>query len=182
MSLVTCRECGPQASTQAAICPHCGAPATPPSPGLPGRRIAAILGGVVAVSVLIAFAARSTRVELVPLAEAASATPAEPTHPTHYYTWHRGAFYGYELLQTEFAREHGAEPPAIRYTYGGRRDGVYHLRQFNGAYVDGVTCTAPCRDVHIVNAQIDKVIPLHRDTPLWAAVQDMLAGELQPER
>lgn len=100
----------------------------------------------------------------------------------HYYSWHRGNAYGYELVQTEFAREHTTEPPSISYWYEGRRDGVYHLRQFNGPYIDMISCTAPCTSVRIVNAQVDKTLTLRPGTALWAAVQDMLAGQLQPAR
>lgn len=108
------------------------------------------------------------------------AIPAGATD--HYYTWHRGNAYGYELEQTEFSREHTATPPSISYWYEGRKDGVYRLRQFNGPYIDMIRCTAPCTTVRIINAQVDKMLPLRPGTALWGAVQDMLAGKLEPVR
>lgn len=108
-----------------------------------------------------------------------SATAAPPDH---YYAWHRNGAYGYELEQTEFAREHTPEAPTINYWYEGQVGGVYRLRQFNGAYVDMIRCAAPCTSVRIINAQVDKSLIVRPGTALWAAVEDMTHGRLDVHR
>lgn len=113
---------------------------------------------------------------------AASSLGASAAPPAHYYSWHRGGFYGYEMVQSEFSREHGAAPPALTYWYEGQSGGVYHLRQFNGPYIDMIRCTAPCTTVRIINAQVDQGLAVRPDTALWAALQDMLAGQLEVHR
>lgn len=102
--------------------------------------------------------------------------------PSHYYTWHRHGFYGYEFEPTEFEREHGQAGPTLSYLYEGQRGGVYHLRQFNGRFIDMISCRLPCNTVHILNAQVDQDLELRPRTALWAAVQDMVNGQLEPSR
>jgi len=103
---------------------------------------------------------------------------AQAQEHAHYYAWQRGTTYGYELEQTEFEREHTAHPPSISYWYEGRQGTVYHLRQFNGVFVDIISCQSPCSSVHILNARVDKTMTVRQETALWAAIQDMLAGRL----
>ena len=105
----------------------------------------------------------------------------QPAGP-HYYTWTDGDLYAYRLVQSEFAREHGAQAPSITYAFAGLgKDGVYRLTQMNGQYLDRVTCRAPCDTVTITG--FDRTtISLRQGTALWAAVQDMLAGQLKVSR
>jgi hypothetical protein len=105
-----------------------------------------------------------------------------PQRPGHLYSWHRHGFYGYETIQSEFSREHGDPAPAVAYWYEGQHDGTYRLRQFNGRFVDVVTCTDPCETVTVLSSSARATIELRPDTPLWAAVQDMLHGQLELHR
>lgn len=111
-----------------------------------------------------------------------AAVGAVAAPPGHYYTWHRQGFYGYEFEPTEFEREHGQPGPTLSYMYEGQRGGVYHLRQFNGRFIDAISCRAPCNTVHILNAQVDTDLALRPRTALWAAVQDMVNGQLEASR
>jgi len=178
MALIKCSECRREIGAEAGACPHCGAPLSPLQTVVPRSAVAAVaLIGVAVVAIgIYSLWTPSPAAAVV----AAPASAVAPSKPTHYYTWHRGHVYGYELEQSEFSREHGQAPPAITYTYEGQQAGVFHLRQFNGRFMDVVTCSAPCETVRITNAQIDGPLKLRPMTPLWAAIQDMLAGQLEP--
>lgn len=188
MPLVPCPECGQQVSTLAAACPHCGAPRAVNSPTTSILHEDVSRGLIFGVSLLALVMVALGAVAFIPSrasAPAAAATAPPPAMPTtaaptgHYYTWHRNGFYGYEFEQSEFAREHGQAAPVITYQFEGERAGVYHLRQFNGRFIDAISCRLPCDTVHIRNAQIDQDLPLRPQTALWAAVQDMVSGQLE---
>lgn len=189
MPLVSCLECGQQVSTLAAACPQCGAPRPTASPAdvlnEPVSRAATvsvlILLAVVVAMGVVAFVPSGVDTPH-PAVPVATLEPAPPASPSHYYTWHRNGFYGYEFVQSEFGREHGQAPPAITYLYEGQRGDVFHLRQFNGRFIDSITCRLPCETVHIVNAQVDQDLALRPQTALWAAVRDMVSGQLEPTR
>jgi hypothetical protein len=137
---------------------------------------------MVALGVVAFIPSRTSAPAAAAVAPPPAVAPAAATPPGHYYTWHRNGFYGYEFEQSEFSREHGQAAPFITYQFEGERAGVYHLRQFNGRFIDAVTCTLPCDTVHIRNAQIDQDLPLRPQTALWAAVHDMVSGQLEVTR
>jgi hypothetical protein len=141
-----------------------------------------LAAGLVVCIAAYAFSLASHETHQAVAAPGAPARIGTAARPGHLYSWRRDGFYGYDLVQSEFSRERGEPPPALAYWYEGQRDGIYHLRQFNGRFVDLVTCADPCSDVTVLTASARTTIELRVDTPLWAVVQDMLHGELEVHR